>query len=203
MNGVLNSCQNKSFDIPKKIVLIKKTSMATEKQTVADSKLLEFFVTALQEIYWSETQLVTVLSTMSDAATSDELKDTFQKHREQTQTHVQRLEEVFTMLKADAQPEPSAGLQGLFDEGWQVIDETETGSAQRDVALIITAQKVEHYEIACYGSLITLARTLGLPQVAQILVPTLNEEKETDTLLTSIAEASINEEASQEPVESK
>jgi ferritin-like metal-binding protein YciE len=174
--------------------------MATEKQTVQDSKLLEFFITALQEIYWSETQLVTALSTMNDAATSNELKDAFQKHREQTQVHVQRLEEVFTILNSEAAPEPSAGLQGLFDEGWQVIDETETGSAQRDVALIIAAQKVEHYEIACYGSLITLARTLGLQQVAQVLIPTLNEEKETDTLLTSIAEARINVEASQEPV---
>lgn len=173
--------------------------MATEKQTVQDSKLLEFFVTALQEIYWSETQLTTVLSTMSEAATSNELKEAFQQHREQTQVHVQRLEEVFRLLQTDAAPEPSAGLQGLFDEGWQVIDETETGSAQRDVALIIAAQKVEHYEIACYGSLITLARTLGLPKVAQILIPTLNEEKETDTMLTSIAEASINEEASHEP----
>lgn len=174
--------------------------MATTNQTIGNSKLLEFFITSLQEIYWSETHLVTVLSSMNAAATSDELKEAFRKHQEETQVHIQRLEQVFGLLDAEVEPEPSAGLQGLFDEGWQVIDETETGSAQRDVALIIAAQKVEHYEIACYGSLVTLARTLRLPQVAQLLIPTLNEEKETDTLLTSIAEASINEEASQELV---
>ena len=98
------------------------------------------------------------------------------------------------------QAEPCAGLQGLFDEGWQVIDETEQGSAQRDVALIIAAQKVEHYEIACYGSLITLAKTMGQNQVAKILAPTLQEEKATDIALTEIAEAGINVDASHEKI---
>jgi ferritin-like metal-binding protein YciE len=176
--------------------------MATEEQTLKNSKLEEFFTTALQEIYWSEVQLVNVLATMIEASTANELKKSFRNHRKETQTHVQRLEEVFELLNQTAHAEPSAGLQGLFDEGWQVIDETEQGSAQRDVALIIAAQKVEHYEIACYGSLITLARTLGLHEIAGRLVPTLNEEKVTDLLLTTIAEAGINEEASHEPAES-
>ena len=118
-----------------------------------NSKLEEFFVTLLQEIYWSEQHLVTVLSTMSKAATTSELKNAFDRHRDQTQSHIQRLEDTFGKLNLPPQAEPSAGLQGLFDEGWQVIDETQEGSAQRDVALIIAAQKVEHYEIAAYGGL--------------------------------------------------
>jgi ferritin-like metal-binding protein YciE len=168
-----------------------------------NSKLEEFFVTLLQEIYWSEQHLVNVLNTMSGAATTSELRNAFDKHRQQTELHRQRLEDTFRMLDLPPQAEPSAGLQGLFDEGWQVIDETQEGSAQRDVALIIAAQKVEHYEIATYGSIVTLARTLGRNEIAELLQPTLNEEKETDLLLTEIAEARINYEASKEPVTSE
>ena len=134
--------------------------MSTQTNTNANTKLEQFFSTALQEIYWSEVNLVNVLTTMKQAATNPELQEAFEKHTEQTRTHVQRLEEAFSQLNIPAQAEPSAGLQGLFDEGWQVIDESEEGSAQRDVALIIAAQKVEHYEIACYGSLLTLAKRL-------------------------------------------
>lgn len=164
------------------------------------SKLEEFFTTMLQEIYWSEKNLVNVLNTMQDAATNKDLKKSFATHLKQTETHVRRVEEVFAMLSLSPQPEPSAGLQGLFDEGWQVIDETEEGSAQRDVALIIAAQKVEHYEMACYGSMVTLAKTMGRTDVAELLTETLTEEKETDALLTKIAEGKINYKASKEPV---
>jgi ferritin-like metal-binding protein YciE len=163
-----------------------------------NTKLEEYFITALQELYWSEIHLTDVLGTMAEAATAEELKDAFRMHKEQTQVHVQRLEQVFEQLQQPAEPEPSAGLQGLFDEGWQVIDESENGSAQRDVALIIAAQKVEHYEIACYGSLITLAKTIGKKEIANILVPTLKEEKETDEQLSSIAEGQINRQAKEE-----
>ena len=113
-----------------------------------DSALQEFFVTSLQEIYWSEVNLVNVLRTMSDAASATELRDAFNLHREQTAAHAKAVESIFTLLALPPQPEPSVGLQGLFDEGWQVIDETEQGSAQRDVALIIATQKIDHYEIA-------------------------------------------------------
>jgi ferritin-like metal-binding protein YciE len=162
--------------------------------------LQEFFVTCLQELYWSETHLVDVLNTMSMAATTPQLKEAFLVHREETEKQKKRLEEVFTLLALPPQAEPCAGLQGLFDEGWQVIDETEAGSAQRDVALIIAAQKVEHYEIACYGSLITLARTMRQNEIANILAPTLQEEKATDNALTAIAESGINVDASHEKV---
>lgn len=167
--------------------------------TSANSKLEEFFVSMLQEIYWSEQHLVTVLSTMTGAATNDELIQAFDQHRQQTEEHVKIVERVFELLGIPAQAEPSMGLQGLFDEGWQIIDETDEGSAQRDVALIIAAQKVEHYEIACYGSLVTLAGTMGEIEVADMLRAVLTEEKETDATLTIIAESKINAQASEEP----
>lgn len=176
--------------------------MESNTQQNLNSTLQEFFVTALQEMYWSETNLINVLTTMSGAATTRELQSSFELHANQTRDHVQRLEQVFALLALPPQAEPCVGLQGLFDEGWQVIDETPEGSAQRDVALIIAAQKVEHYEMACYGSLITLAKTMGQTEIADLLVPTLEEEKETDAILTSIAESGINKEASMESLES-
>jgi ferritin-like metal-binding protein YciE len=164
-----------------------------------NSKLGEFFTNSLHEMYWCEIHLVDVLTTMTEVATSSELRDAFDTHREQTRHHVDRIENIFEMLGRVAEPHSCAGLQGLFDEGWEMINNTETGSAQRDVALIIAAQKVEHYEIASYGSLVTLAKTLGRKDAARELQKTLEDEKETDALLTQIAEAGINEEASEEP----
>ncbi len=172
--------------------------MSEQNNAIANPKMQQFFVTALQEIYWAEIHLQNVLTTMGKAATSTELKQAFDLHAEQTAQHKQRLEQVFNVLNMQPQAEPSIGLQGLFDEGWQVIDETEDGSAVRDVALIVAAQKVEHYEISCYGSLITLAKTNGQDEIAKILAPTLEEEKETDAVLTSIAESGVNEDATQE-----
>jgi ferritin-like metal-binding protein YciE len=167
--------------------------------TTLNSALQEFFVTSLQEMYWSEVNMRNSLATMTEEATTAELKQAFQLHGEQTEKHAKVLENVFALLGLPPQAEPCVGLQGLFDEGWQVIDETEKGTAQRDVALIIAAQKVEHYEIATYGSLVTLAKTLGHHEIVQQLEPVLAEEKETDAMLTSIAASGINMEASQEP----
>lgn len=175
--------------------------MESNHNGTAGSPLQEFFVTALQEMYWAETNLVNVLHTMANVATTNELREAFELHARQTNEHARQLEQVFALLALDAQPEPCVGLQGLFDEGWQVIDETLEGTAQRDVALIIAAQKVEHYEIATYGSLITLAKTMGQQEIANLLGGILDQEKETDTILTSIAEAGINVEATQETVE--
>lgn len=179
-------------------LLLKNKNVKHQSNTALDSKLATFFRTAMQEIYWCEGHLVNVLETMTSVATDEELKTSFEEHRTQTITHVQRLEKAFEAMGEEPARKACKGLQGIFDEGWQVIDETDDGSSQRDVALIIAAQKVEHYEIACYGSLITLAKTLGRNDVAQILVPTLNEEKQCDLTLTEIAESGINEEASEE-----
>ena len=164
-----------------------------------NSSLQEFFVTTLQEMYWSEINMRNSIATMTEEATTPQLKEALLLHAQQTEGHAQALENAFALLGLPPQAEPSVGLQGLFDEGWQVIDETEKGTAQRDVALIIAAQKVEHYEIACYGSIITLAKTLGHTEIVRLLNPVLAEEKETDGILTSIAESGINAEASEEP----
>lgn len=172
--------------------------MDTNIQKNKNSILQRFFVTSLQEMLWAETHLMEMLKTMSQAATNIQLQEEFIEHREETEKHKQRLEQAFMELGIDPEPMPCAGLQGLFDEGWQVIDETEQGSNQRDVALIIAAQKVEHYEIASYGSLITLAKTMGYNKIAELMIPTLEEEKETDLALTTIAETGINTEASEE-----
>lgn len=172
--------------------------MQTDSNTL-NSALQDFFVTALQEMYWAEVNLRNMLSTMTEEATTTRLKEAFRLHGEQTEKHAKTLENVFALLGLPPEPEPCMGLQGLFDEGWQVIDETEKGSRQRDVALIIAAQKVEHYEIATYGSLATLAKTLGHKEIVQMLEPILKEEKQTDKILTSIAESGINVEASKEP----
>jgi ferritin-like metal-binding protein YciE len=170
-----------------------------ENESIFNSKLGQFFMKTLNELYWAESNLVTVLTTMAEVSTSTELKSAFETHRDQTREHVQRLNNIFETLGVGQDSRRCTGLQGLFDEGWQMIEETETNSYQRDVALIIAAQKVEHYEIATYGSLVTLAHTLGRKDLAKELKKTLEEEKETDALLTQIAEASINEEASEEP----
>src|ERR1051325_8618233 len=110
--------------------------MSTNLNSGLQSKLEVFFNTALQEIYWCEKNLVNVLTTMTEVATDTRLKQSFNEHREQTITHVQRLEKTFEKLELPLQEKHSKGLQGIFDEGWQVIDETDEGSAQRDAALI-------------------------------------------------------------------
>lgn len=175
----------------------------TTNNTGNDSQLQSFFTTMLQEAYWSEQHLVNVLNTMMEAATNNELKQCFDTHKQQTQKQLERLEEVFQILNQEPQAVPSVGMQGLFDDGWQVIDETEAGTANRDVALIIAAQKVEHFEMACYGSLVTLATTLGQKDIAKLLSKTLKEEKQTDAALTAIAEGKINQKARKEPVSSE
>lgn len=172
--------------------------METNIQANKTSLLQNFFQTSLQELYWAETHLIQVLNSMSAAASNTQLKEAFIGHMEETEKHKQRLEEAFSQLEIPTQATHCVGLQGLFDEGWKVIDETEEGSSQRDVALIIAAQKVEHYEIASYGSLITLAKTMGQNKIADLLASTLEEEKQADLSLTTIAETGINAEASQE-----
>jgi ferritin-like metal-binding protein YciE len=166
-----------------------------------DSMLKEFFVDELKDIYWAEKHLVQALPKMQKAATSEELAAAIEEHLEVTQTHVQRLEDVFEMVGEKAQAKKCDAMEGLVKEGQGVIEDTEDGTATRDVALIMAAQKVEHYEIATYGGLVQLATTLGLEDVAEILQTTLDEEKETDVKLTEIAETSVNYEAANEDEE--
>lgn len=162
------------------------------------SALLELFVDGIKDIYWAEKHLTKALSKMQKAATSEELQEAFEAHLEQTKEHVTRLEEVFELLEEKAQGKKCEAMEGLVSEGESIIEDTDAGTATRDVGLILAAQKVEHYEIATYGGLAQLAKTLGRDDIAQILEITLAEEKETDELLTNIAESGINYEASAE-----
>ena len=165
-----------------------------------ESLLLEFFIDELKDIYWAENHLVKALPKMRKAATSEELQEAFAKHTEQTQEHIVRLERIFELLDHKAQAKKCEAMDGLIKEGQSIIEDTEEGTATRDVGLIFAAQKVEHYEIATYGSLTQLAKTLGLDEVKEILGKTLGEEKDTDLLLTEIAESNVNYEATKEEV---
>src|SRR3954463_10571630 len=154
-----------------------------------NSKLKEFFVEQLQDILWAEKKLVKTIPKLEEAATNTELKDAFTKHLEQTKNHVERLREVFAMIGEEADAKKCPAMSGIAEEGEEIIDETEEGTSQRDVGLIFAAQKAEHYEIATYGGLITLAQTIGLNEAADVLKQTLEEEKQADALLTQIAES--------------
>ena len=165
----------------------------------SNSLLKEFFIEELKDIYYAEKQIAKTLPKMKKAATSAELKQAFDNHLVQTKEQVTRLEEVFTLVGKKAKGKTCEAIEGIIKEGQGIIADTESDTATRDVGLIFAAQKVEHYEIATYGGLAQLAVTLGLSEVAQLLHTTLEEEKSTDVLLTSIAENNVNYEASTEP----
>ena len=160
--------------------------------------LKEFFADEIKDIYWAEKHIVTTLPKMQKAATSEELQKAFADHTEQSKNQVARLEQVFQLLGKKAQAKKCDAMQGIIEEGKGIISETEKGTATRDVGLILAAQKVEHYEISTYGGLHQLATTLGLTEVADLLKQTLEEEKQTDLLLTEIAENGVNYEAAGE-----
>ncbi|CAM3024007.1 ferritin-like domain-containing protein [Chryseobacterium flavum] len=179
----------------------KKTTVgnATVKEDeMKNSPLHKFFVSALKDIYYAENAIIEALEKMQEAATTDELKDAFEDHQLQTQKHVKRLEKVFKLIDEEPEKKECKAIKGIIEEGEEVIKSTEEGSATRDAALIMAAQKVEHYEIATYGGLAQLAITMGHDKAADLLEKTLQEEEDTDYLLTEIAETSINFDAEQE-----
>ena len=166
-----------------------------------ETKLKELFVEELKDIYSAEKQLTKALPKMAKAATSEELADAFQNHLAQTEEQIGRVEQVFELLEMTPRAKKWEGMAGLIQEGQQAMEDTDDGTATRDAALIIAAQKVEHYEIASYGSLVQLAKTIGLDEAVNILQTTLDEEKETDVLLTELAVSSVNINAENEPSE--
>lgn len=156
------------------------------------SYLEKFFLDQLQDIYYAEHKITQALPRMIDAATTDELSEAFDDHLHQTQRHIRRLERVFESMGQKAEAKKCEAIEGIAREVDQIIGETEDGSLTRDAALIIAAQKVEHYEIATYGGLVQLAITMQLHDAADLLDKTLMEEEDTDALLTEIAENDIN-----------
>jgi len=158
--------------------------------------LNELFVEEVRDIYDAEKQLVKALPKMAKAAESEELRAAFEEHLEITKAHVSRLEEVFKLLSTAARGKTCEGMKGLIEEGSKAIEEME--GTVLDAALIASAQKVEHYEIAAYGTLRALAQTKGDDAAARLFEQTLEEEYEADKKLSSIAESSINAQAMEE-----
>ena len=157
--------------------------------------LNELFVEELKDIYDAEKQLTKALPKMAKAADSDQLRAAFEEHLEITRAHVSRCEEIFKLLGIPARGKICEGMKGLIEEGAEAIEEMDGSTL--DAALIASAQKVEHYEIATYGTLATFADVLDLQDAKDLLGQTLDEEKEADQKLTQIAETSINWEAGQ------
>jgi ferritin-like metal-binding protein YciE len=147
----------------------------------------QLFLYELRDLYDAERRLTKALPDMADAAISAELKQAFQTHWNETETHVARLEQIFGMFGEKAKGETCEGIKGLIEEGKDLLDEDAT-DAVRDAGLIASAQKVEHYEIAGYGTLRTWANLLGRQEAAQLLEFTLEEEKRADHKLTAMAE---------------
>lgn len=158
------------------------------------NSLKELFVHELRDVYDAEQQIVKALPKMIQAANYPELRSAFEEHLEQTQNQVSRLEQVFDLIGEKAKASKCKGMAGLIDEGKEMIDE-DADPAAKDAGLISAAQKVEHYEIAAYGTVRTYAEMLGNKQAADLLDETLQEEKETDERLTALAENIINVDA--------
>ena len=178
----------------------KKTSpkKANKKETVSNSQLHEFFVDSLKDIYWAEKALTKALPKMQKAATTPQLQEAIELHLGQTVEQVTRLERVFESIEEKVAAKKCDAMEGLIKEGESIVEETEDGSMTRDVGIIMSAQKIEHYEIATYGGLVQIAMTMGLDEAAEILNETLEEEKQTDNSLTGIAKNDINWQAEQE-----
>jgi ferritin-like metal-binding protein YciE len=176
-----------------------KKSAASKSSGSEETKLKELFVDELKDIYYAEKLLLKTMPKLAKAATSQELKAAYQQHMTETEGQIGRLEQVFQILGLPVRSKKCEAMEGLTKEGVQAIEDTDKGTATRDAALIISSQKAEHYEIASYGSLVQLAKTMGHNDVAQLLGQTLAEEKSTDEKLSRLAESSINIRAEAEP----
>lgn len=167
-------------------------------QEMKDSKFHKLFLEQLKDIYWAEKHLVKALPKMMKAATSNKLAEAIADHLDETQEHVARLEEVFSLLDEKPEAVKCDAMAGLLKEGEDVVSDTEEDTMVRDAGIIIACQKVEHYEIASYGSLVEMAKKMGHDESAEKLAQTLAEEKNADALLNKIAKAEINVKAVRE-----
>jgi ferritin-like metal-binding protein YciE len=164
------------------------------------SKLAKLFEEELKDIYWAEKALTTAIPKMISNATSAELVQALEDHLAETEDHVTRVEQVFQLLGKEAQAKKCEAMAGLIKEAEGLMEDADAG-VMRDAAIISAAQKVEHYEIASYGTLRTFAQTLGLEDAVKILDSTLEEEKSADMKLTEVAVSAVNLEAAGEAEE--
>jgi ferritin-like metal-binding protein YciE len=176
----------------KNAIPVKKTNHAAQaKHTKEAEGLRELFEDSLKDIYWAEKALVKAIPKMIKNATADDLISALKHHLEITKDQVARLEQVFAAIEKPASAKKCDAMEGLIKEAEGIMEETEAGMV-RDAGIIAAGQKVEHYEIATYGTLHAWAKVLGEEEVAAMLQESLNEEKEADTALTEVAESSIN-----------
>ena len=193
-----NTSSSKSSDLKQTKPSNGKSSNSENGPVNENSQLDKLFTDSLKDIYWAEKHLTKTLPKMKKKATTDDLKSAIEEHLAQTEEHVSRLERVFEICGKKAQAKKCDAMEGLTKEADSIIEETESNTMTRDAGIIMAAQKVEHYEIATYGSLVQLAKTLGMNDAAEILHQTLEEEKQADEKLTEIAEWNVNQAAAQE-----
>jgi ferritin-like metal-binding protein YciE len=198
----MKSASNTTKAPAKKSAPSKKSAPAKKiaAKSGAAAGLRDLFEDSLKDIYWAEKALTKALPKMSKNATSEDLVAAIDEHLEVTKEQVSRLEEVFRLLDKKPTAKKCEAMEGLIKEGESIMEDTEEGVV-RDAGIIAAAQKVEHYEIATYGTLVAHAKILGLDEAAEILETTLDEEKEADGTLTKVAESSINIEAAEEEEE--
>lgn len=173
-----------------------KSKKNPENYGFEQSKLMKLFEDSLKDIYWAEKALTKALPKMAKKATSEDLVVAIENHLVETEAQVKKVEQVFDIIGKKATAKKCEAMAGLLKEGEEIMDETEEG-AMRDAGIISASQKVEHYEIATYGTLRTFAQTLGLTEAAMLLEEILEEEKNADSTLTTVAE-SINMQAVEE-----
>jgi ferritin-like metal-binding protein YciE len=153
--------------------------------------LNDLFLDTLKDIYFAEKQILKALPKMAKAATSDKLTAAFEKHHDETEGQVERLEQIFELLGKPARGKTCDAIMGILDEGKEIMDEYK-GTEALDAGLLAAAQAVEHYEISRYGTLKQWAMQLGMKDAMRLLDQTLQQEKKTDVALTTLAEASVN-----------
>jgi ferritin-like metal-binding protein YciE len=156
-----------------------------------DKDLNDLFLDTLKDIYYAEKQILKALPKMAKAASSDKLRAAFEKHYGETEGQVERLEQIFEMLDKPARGKTCDAIQGILDEGKEIMDEYK-GSEALDAGMLAAAQAVEHYEISRYGTLKAWAAQLGMNDAANLLDQTLKEEEKTDETLTTLAKAAVN-----------
>lgn len=176
-----------------------KSKKGSSNTRTEETMLKELFIEELRDIYWAEKHLTKALPKMRKAATSEELAAAFEDHLAVTEKQIERVEQAFEMLDMTPRAKKCEAMDGLVKEAQNIIEEMPKGSAVIDAGLIIAGQKVEHYEIAAYGSLVQLAKTMGENEIADLLQQTLDEEKQADQLLTELAVSGINVTAENEP----
>jgi ferritin-like metal-binding protein YciE len=158
---------------------------------MAEKTLNDLFYDTLKDIYYAERQIVKALPKMARAAQDPELKKAFEKHKEETEGQIERLQQVFESIGKRAQGKTCEAIQGILSEGEEIMDDFK-GTAALDAGLISSAQAVEHYEITRYGTLKAWATQLGYRDAAKLLDATLQEESKTDEALTTLAEGAVN-----------